>query len=98
MTDFGETLIDYELLNDARKAEKAGLFPRGDHSENEDRHISLLDELMTALDAKEVFVVTRNFVRYHRDTFAKTLLYLEKTERERFEKEGERKNDQHTNV
>lgn len=74
----GETLIDYELLTDINKAIKAGLFEQGDNSENEDRHVSAFDELMKPLDEKEVYIVTRNLVRYHRIAFARTLHYLEK--------------------
>ena len=74
----GETLIDYELLTDINKAIKSGLFEQGDNSENEDRHVSAFDELMKPLDEKEVYIVTRNLVRYHRRAFARTLHYLEK--------------------
>lgn len=74
----GETLIDYELLADVKKAIKANLFDMGDDSENEDRHVSAFDELMKPLDDKEVYIVTRNLVKYHRKAFAKTLIYLEK--------------------
>ena len=74
----GETLIDYELLADINRAIKSGLFDKGDISENEDRHVSAFDELMKPLDDKEVYIVTRNLVRYHRRAFAKTLHYLEK--------------------
>ena len=77
----GEPVVDYELLKDINKAIKSGLFDRGDDSENEDRHVSAFDELMKPLDEKEVYIVTRNLIRYHRRAFAKTLRY--------FEKEGE---------
>ena len=78
MTDIGEALMDYTLLADVAKAEKAGLFDKGVHGENEDRHISLLDDLLRPLDGKEVYVTVRNLVKYHRTQFARTLEYMEK--------------------
>ena len=83
MIEVGETLMDYELLSDVKRAEKAELFDKGVHGENEDRHVSQLDELMKPLDGKEVYVVTRNLIKYHRQQFIKTLEYMNK--------EGERK-------
>lgn len=78
MTDIGETLIDYELDRDIRKAVKAGVIKQGDDSELEDRHISLFDELLQALDDKEVYVTVRNLVKYHRADFVRVLEYMEK--------------------
>lgn len=82
--EIGETLIDYELLKEVDRAVLDRVINQGDDSENEDRHISLLDNLMIPLDDKEVFVLVRNLIKYHREDFVKTLEYLNR-------KEGEKK-------
>ena len=80
--EIGETLIDYLLLNDIEKAVKAKVIKRGDVSENENRNVSLLDELMKPLDDKEVFVVVRNLVKYHRKDLIRVLEYMNKQYKE----------------
>jgi len=85
--EIGETLIDYELLSDIKKAIIAKVIKPGDESENEDRHISLLDDLMKPLDDKEVYVLVRNLIKYHRKDFVRILDYMNK-------KEGEKEKDE----
>ena len=81
--EIGETLIDYELLSDIKKAIIAKVIKPGDESENEDRHISLLDDLMKPLDDKEVYVLVRNLIKYHRKDFVRILDYMNKKEGEK---------------
>lgn len=76
--EVGETLIDYELLSDIDKAILARIIKQGDDSEKEDRHISLLNTLLKPLDDKEVYVVVRNLVKYHRKDFLRILEYMNK--------------------
>ena len=85
--EIGETLIDYELLTDIKKAIISKVIKPGDESENEDRHISLLDDLMKPLDDKEVYVLVRNLIKYHRKDFVRILDYMNK-------KEGEKEKDE----
>lgn len=84
--EIGEALIDYALLSDIDDAVRAKVIKRGMDSEIESRHVSLLDELMTPLDDKEVFVVTRNLIKYHLKDFLRILTYMK-------EQEGDSAND-----
>ena len=88
--EIGETLIDYELLSDIKKAIIAKVIKPGDESENEDRHISLLDDLMKPLDDKEVYVLVRNLIKYHRKDFVRILDYMNKKEGEKEKNETDR--------
>ena len=74
--EIGETLIDYGLKADIDKAITEEIIEQGDDSEMEDRHISLLNTLLKPLDDKEVYVVVRNLVKYHRRDFLRILEYM----------------------
>ena len=78
--EIGETLIDYKLLSDIDKAIAERIIEQGDDSEKENRHISLLNTLLKPLDDKEVYVVVRNLIMYHKKDFVRTLEYLNKQE------------------
>ena len=71
--------INYNLINDIDRVVDAGVVGEiGDDSQMEERHISELDRRMAALDEKEAYVVTKALVKYHRETFVKTLEDIEK--------------------
>jgi len=77
--EIGETFISYVLLTIVRKAFSARVFDDyGDDSEEEDRHLSELERRMAALDEKETFVVVKTLFENHRETFEKTVLFLER--------------------
>ena len=78
--EIGETLIDYGLKADIDKAITEEIIEQGDDSEMEDRHISLLNTLLKPLDDKEVYVVVRNLVKYHRRDFLRILEYMNKNQ------------------
>lgn len=84
MKDIGETAVEYGVLRDARQAESEKVFKTiGVPGENEDRHISELYQRMTALDGKETYITIKALLKTNKETFARTLHYLN-------EKEGEK--------
>lgn len=79
MTDIGESFVNYALVKDTRSAHRAGVFEdMGDDSEDEDRHISELERRMSALDEKETYITVKTLINTHKQTFIKTLEYLQK--------------------
>ena len=78
-TSIEGSFINFALVKDIKKAEKAGVIPDlGYNTENEERHISELERITEAFDEKETYVIVKTLVRSQRKTFVKTLEYMEK--------------------
>lgn len=80
--EIGETFVNYALCRNIKDAAKAGVFELGIDSEEEDRFVSELERRLKAFDEKETYIAVKTLVNTHRNTFIKTLEYME----------GERKN------
>ena len=70
--------VNYGMKKELERVVDAGVIGEiGNDSEIEDRHIAELIQRISALDDKEVYVVTKSLVKYHRHMFIKTLDLME---------------------
>lgn len=72
------SFINYDLMHDIERVVDAGVIKEiGDDKDTEERHLSELARRMAALDDVEVYTVITALIKYHRDTFIKTLEHME---------------------
>lgn len=73
-----EPFVNFALMNDIRKAEKAGIIhpnvPVG--GEYEENHLSELERRFRALDETEDYVAIATLVKHNRKLFVKILEYM----------------------
>lgn len=71
--------INYDLMNDIERVVDAGVIQEvtSDPSFDE-RHLSELSRIVTAMDEKEIYTVIKAIVKSHRETLVKTLEDIEK--------------------
>lgn len=75
-----EAFVDFALMSDIRKAEKAKVIHLNVSLDNEyeEPHLSELERRLIPFDEVETFVTVKTLVKYHRKTLLKTLEYMEK--------------------
>ena len=71
--------INYDLMNDIERVVDAGVIQEvtSDPSFDE-RHLSELSRIVTAMDEKEIYTVIKAIVKSHRETLVKTLEDIQK--------------------
>lgn len=70
--------INYDLMDNIERVVDAGVIKEiGDDKDTEERHLSELARRMAALDEVEAYTVIVTLIKYHRETFIKTLEHME---------------------
>lgn len=87
--------INYDLMNDIERVIDAGVLNDFvDDKTNDERHLSELYRIVSAMDDKEVYTVIKSIVAHHRLVLVTT---LEKLNEEEGEKNGRNQRNQTEN-